>query len=325
LGQRFATKLWNATRFALGYLSQEFPDAAKPTHGGAWALSLADRWVLARTADAVAAADKALSDYDFHRYATGLYEFVWNEVCDWYIEAIKPVMGTPGSEGAASRKTLAAVLDVSLRLLHPVMPFITERLWEALNDAVPHDRGVPGLRLPANELLVKARWPELDASHPLRDEEGDRDFEQIRGIVKAVREVRAQYKVAPSRTLEVSVKVPAAVLNRLMSHRHFAETLANYKARDIGPGVEKPANAAVTMVGDAVIYLHDIVDVDAERKRLTKALDDKVKQLANFEKRLSNEKYVSSAPAHLVQETRDQQAAALREAEALRGQLAELG
>ncbi|MEM8739802.1 MAG: class I tRNA ligase family protein, partial [Planctomycetota bacterium] len=113
VGQRFATKLWNATRFALTYLQGD----ATPGDGHPRALGLADRWILSRTAAAVAAADRALGDYDFHNYAQGLYQFVWNEVCDWYIESVKPPQGE--AMAAGSRQTLAAVLDVSLRLLHP--------------------------------------------------------------------------------------------------------------------------------------------------------------------------------------------------------------
>jgi valyl-tRNA synthetase len=320
LGQRFATKLWNATRFALSNLEA----AAKPGDGDPQALpsepSLADRWILSRTARAIEAADAALAKYDFHNYASGLYQFVWNEVCDWYIEAVKPDIQKP--ESAASRQVLAAVLDASLRLLHPVMPFITERLWEALNQVAAGTRSVDGLKLSPSGLLVKAPWPESGGG--LIDELAERDFGTIQETVKAVRELRSRYRVPPAETVTVSAQVPAELMNRMLPHRHFAETLANYRGRDLGPNVAKPANAAAAVVGAVTLYVHDIVDSDEERARLQKRADELAKQVKGFEAKLGNEKYVHNAPPKLVQETRDLHAAAKKEHEAVVTQLAAL-
>ncbi len=320
IGQRFSTKLWNATRFALSNLETTMPRDGHPSALPESAPTLADRWILSRTAAAIAEADRALADYDFHNYAQGLYQFVWNEVCDWYIEAVKPTIRD--AESAASRQVLAAVLDVSLRLLHPVMPFITERLWAALNQTVPGPRSVDGLHVPGSALLVHAAWPKTGGA--TRDESAERDFGLIQDTVRAIRELRSRYKVPPSQTVTVSANVPAELLNRLLDHRHFAETLAGYRGRDIGPNVAKPANAAAAVVGVSTIYVHDIVDVEEEQQRLTKRRDELTKQVGGFEKKLANDKYVNNAPPHLVEETRELHRAAARELAAVQEQLASL-
>ena len=313
LGQRLANKLWNATRFALSILTDETPTTTDE-------VTLADRWILGRLAETVEAANTSLAQYRFAEFATGLYDFFWRDLCDWYLEAIKPTV----RENAAQRRTLAACIDATLRMLHPVMPFITERLWESVNQAVPGDRSLDGLALPPGELLAAAAWPTLDAS-VLTDAKAKEHFAFVQEIVSAIREIRAQHKVPPSATVVVSSKAPAHLLNQMNRYRPITQALARYDGGEIGPDVAAPKNAATAIVGDVTLYVHDVVDAEAETQRLTKKKDELVKKVANFEKRLSNEKYVNSAPAKLVQETRDQHAAAQRELEAVEGQIAALG
>ncbi|MEX0744016.1 MAG: valine--tRNA ligase, partial [Phycisphaeraceae bacterium] len=154
LGRNFANKLWNAVRFALSNL--ETTEAHGLESVGVGDLSLPDKWILSRLARVTQSASQSLNHYEFNQYAQMLYDFFWRDLCDWYIEAVKPtVAGNP-----RQRQVLAACLDASLRLLHPVMPFITERLWEHLNATVP-ERGLEGVTLPASELLVQAAWPKV--------------------------------------------------------------------------------------------------------------------------------------------------------------------
>ncbi|MEO0515040.1 MAG: class I tRNA ligase family protein, partial [Planctomycetota bacterium] len=313
VGQRFATKLWNATRFALGNLAEAEPDAVGVR------MSVADRWILSRTVRAVEAADKALAAYDFHNYANGLYQFVWNEVCDWYVEAIKPVIRTP--EGAKSRQVLAAVLDTSLRLLHPVMPFVTERLWAALSEVCPQ-RGVEGLDPPENEWLVTAAWPTADRA--LIDHDAEERFERMQGVVHMIREVRNGAKVSPRENLEFSVKVEDAVANTIREGLGLISSMTNTTIVAIGPDTAKPEHAAVVTAPLGEGYLHVEVDTDAESDRLTKRKDELEKSIKTMDGRLSNEKYTSKAPAHLVQQTRDQRAAAAAELERVVEQLSGL-
>ncbi|MEM8495938.1 MAG: class I tRNA ligase family protein, partial [Planctomycetota bacterium] len=259
IGQRFATKLWNATRFALGNLADAEPDAVGVR------MSVADRWILSRTVQAVEAADKHLAAYDFHNYANGLYQFVWNEVCDWYVEAVKPVIRTP--EGAKSRQVLAAVLDTSLRLLHPVMPFVTERLWAALSEVCPQ-RGVEGLDPDENELLVTAEWPTADRA--LIDRDAEERFGRIQGVVGMIREVRNGAKVSPKEQLDFSVKVSDDVAATIREGLALMCTMTNTNIVAVGPDIEKPEHAAVVTAPLVEGYLHIEIDTAAESDRLTK-------------------------------------------------------
>ncbi|MGB0767222.1 MAG: REP-associated tyrosine transposase, partial [Phycisphaeraceae bacterium] len=188
-GQKFANKLWNAFRFAFASLGEL---EASPRRGGVgFALeksnaTLADRWILHRLGKTIEAADKALAEYRFSDYATTLYDFVWRDLCDWYIEIVKRSL----AENATQQRVLVTCLDASLRLLHPVMPFVTERLWEALNERVPVGwRGVPGLDLPSSEMLIRAAWPKADSA--LEDASAVEHFEKLRTIMEAVRNARS--------------------------------------------------------------------------------------------------------------------------------------
>ncbi|MEM6853164.1 MAG: valine--tRNA ligase [Planctomycetota bacterium] len=313
IGQRFATKLWNATRFALGNLAEAEPDAVGVR------MSVADRWILSRTVQAVEAADKHLATYDFHNYANGLYQFVWNEVCDWYVEAVKPVIRKP--EGAKSRQVLAAVLDTSLRLLHPVMPFVTERLWAALSEVCPQ-RGVEGLDPDENELLVTAEWPTADRA--LIDRDAEERFGRIQGVVGMIREVRNGAKVSPKEQLDFSVKVSDDVAATIREGLALMCTMTNTNIVAVGPDIEKPEHAAVVTAPLGEGYLHIEIDTAAESDRLTKRKDELEKSIKTLDGRLGNEKYTSKAPAHLVQQTRDQRASAAAELERVVEQLAAL-
>ncbi|MBB6429937.1 valine--tRNA ligase [Algisphaera agarilytica] len=314
VGQRFSTKLWNATRFALGNLAEAEPDAVGVR------MSVADRWILSRTVRAVESADKHLAGYDFHNYANGLYQFVWNEVCDWYIEAVKPIITKP--EGARSRQVLATVLDVSLRLLHPVMPFVTERLWEALSAVCPK-RGVEGLDPNENDLLVTADWPVADRA--LIDLDAEQRFGRIQEVVGMIREVRNGAKVSPKETLDFSVKVGEDVAGTIREGLSLMSAMTNTNIVGVGPDTVKPENAAVVTAPVGEGYLHIEIDNDAESERLTKRKEELEKSIKTLDGRLSNEKYTSKAPAHLVQQTRDQRADAAAELERVVEQLTALG
>ncbi|MEM1212509.1 MAG: valine--tRNA ligase [Planctomycetota bacterium] len=313
LGQRFATKLWNATRFALSNLAEAEPDAVVSS------LSLADKWILSKTVRAIEHADKTLKAYDFHNYAGGLYEFVWNEVCDWYIESVKPVIKTP--EGAKSRQVLATVLDVSLRLLHPVMPFVTERLWSGLNAVCPQ-RGVLGLDPDECDELVGGNWPAADRA--LIDLEAEEVFPRVQHVVGMIREVRAGAKVPPREVVDFSLHMEDAEAERVRPNLHLVEALTNTKMVAVGPDIPKPEGAAVVTGPAGIGYLHVQIDTAEEAERLNKRKAELEKSLKTLDGRLSNEKYTSKAPSHLVQQTRDQRAAAAAELDEVEKQLAEL-
>jgi valyl-tRNA synthetase len=313
IGQRFANKLWNAARFALSNL--ESPSSETPSVSfNDQELALADQWILSRLARTVRAANDALREYEFSDYAQTLYDFVWRDLCDWYIELIKPVIGTD----AQRRAVLGSVLDASLRLLHPAMPFITERLWEALNQAMP-ERGVEGVTLPASGLLIRAHWPE--AKESLIDEQAEQTFTLLQQVIGGIREVRTSYKVPPRQVVDVSANASSAMCQTLLQYRNLIATMTNMGRGEVGPHVDRPRDAASTVVGEIELYVHGVIDPETERKRLEKRQQELSKQIQTLQGRLNNENYVNKAPAHLVQETRDNLAAAEREQEAIEQQL----
>ncbi len=311
-GQKFANKLWNAFRFALGNL-EGLGDAPQVSSAG---LELADRWVLNQLNKTITAVNSAIDSYAFSDYATAVYDFFWRDLCDWYIEIVKGTV----KHSPAQQRVLATCLDASLRLLQPMMPFITERLWQALDAQVPAGwRGLEGFELKPNDTLIRAAWPM--AGEALIDTDAECDFELIRSIIIKIREARTAYKIPPKQQVEATTQAPAELSRLLLNNRNITQPLSGCVGRGVGPAVDRPAGSAAVLVGEVTVYLHDVVDVETEKARLEKLLAEKQKQVKTFEGRLSNKKYVDNAPAHLVQETRDQHAGAVKELEQVRQQL----
>ena len=310
VGRNFANKLWNAVRFGVGILEEgEAGEGNKapspqpaPRGGGGGEVALVDRWILSRLAAAVEGATAAIRGYDFRGYADVMYQFVWNEFCDWYLEAIKPTV----RKDARQRAVLREVMDAIVRLLHPMMPFVTERLWEAL-------RG-------DGSLACRAAWPAAGG----RDAEAEERFALAQRVVASLREVRTTYKVPPRQQVAVATKAPAELAARVEAVRPLVEALANATLTAVGPAVTKAQDAAAAVDGELEHYVAGLVDAGAERARLGKRIEEVERSITALEGRLANKGYIDRAPAHLVQQTRDQLAAAQREREALAGQMAGL-
>ncbi|MCK6476430.1 MAG: valine--tRNA ligase [Phycisphaerales bacterium] len=323
LGRNFCNKLWNAARFAVGILTAA-PAAA--SRGGSAApvsaksLSLIDRWMLSRLQAATAEINSAVEHFEFSLYAQSIYTLLWNDFCDWYLEAIKPTV----AEDANQRAVLRSVLDAILRILHPVAPFVTEAAYETVGTlpAAP----VAGLRLDAPRkpgLLATAGWPVIDQS--LRDEAAEREFSQLQGLITAIREVRAQHKVAPKR--KIVLHVPAHVAGHWRPHAVTLATLAGLETQT----TDAPSGSNVVFTFEAREYavsnLADAAAVDsgAERARLEKIIADSEKLIAVLEGRLANPGYAQKAPPHMVQQTKDQLAKAIAERSAAAESLKKLG
>ncbi len=336
LGRNFSNKIWNATRFALGVLEQnavkvepaeQRPSMAPPETPGLYAtgLCLVDQWILARLAQLVRESQSALEQYEFSRYAQGLYDFFWRDLCDWYIEAIKPTV----AQNTTQRAVLLASLDTSLRLMHPVMPFLSETLWAHLNTVFPDRAGLIQqqlqLTLKPSPLLIHADWPGAETFARFADEKAQGDFELVREAIVAIRQVRTQYKVPPRQKVEISAKAPPAIAQKLLPHRDITQTLANVVCGEIGPKVEKPNDAAAVRAAEVEIYLHGLVQADAEKERLQKRQTELQKSIANLQGRLKNPSYVDRAPPALVQQTKDQLAQAEKELALVGEQLQAMG
>ncbi|MBX3317091.1 MAG: valine--tRNA ligase [Phycisphaeraceae bacterium] len=326
-GRNFCNKLWNAARFAVSILEKAGADDAsrsvKPSD-----LSLVDRWMLSRVATTVADVDAALGEYQYAPYATAMYDLLWRDFCDWYLEAIKPTVAS----SAPQRAVLRATLDAILRMLHPIAPYITEAIHERVRSLLP-TAAIAGLDLTGDAkdaarrasakwagMLCREVWPRADAS--LRDERAEQSFERLRQLVTACREVRSQHQVSPKR--RVKLHVDAELAKEIGASGGLVETLAG-----LGEvSTATPAAAAVTFSFDSkecfLSDLADQVDAGAERERLTKQITDLDKSITALEGRLGNPGYADRAPKHLVDQTRDQLMKAKADREAARANLARL-
>ncbi|MEO8449035.1 MAG: valine--tRNA ligase [Gemmatimonadota bacterium] len=297
-GRNFANKLWNMGRFLLSNL--EGP--VRPLAGKAESavekseLALVDRWILARCETTVVEATDAYENFRLNDAAGAIYRFLWNDLADWYLEAIKPRLYGEQAGGDVARAVAAQVFDVALRLLHPIMPFITETLWKR----------IPG-RHPDWSISV-APWPRSDrrAADPCALDE----FGALQELVGAVRSIRAEYNVQPGHAVRVFVTEPGEkVQAAIRAMRPTIERLARLSALSLGNGTGAEAEGgahAVLQDGTAVtVPLGDLVDLGKECARL-KAEADRLDQLVGGqEKKLANEQFVSRAPADIVQKERD--------------------
>ena len=316
MGRNFANKVWNATRFAIGRI---------PADGGVGdadidpsTLSFADRWILARLAQTLDTLDDAVARYQFNVYADTLYDFIWRDVCDRYLEAIKPTV----DDDPAQQAVLAAVLDAVLRVLHPVCPFVTEALWPHV--AAVRCGEIGGLALPASDLAATAAWPDLAAVAV--DLDVVDTFERADRLIGAIRALRSERNVKPKK--QITVHAPAPIRDLIDAAGGAIQTLAGVGEVVALENGERPAVASpLAFEGVEVLVsgLVDAMDVDAERARLTKLIDAKAKQVEGFEKRLSNPGYVNKAKPELVAETRQMLDVARNDLDAARNAMSALG
>ncbi len=314
LGRNFCNKLWNATRFALGNLQEPAADTAGvPT--------LADRWIVSRVRRTLLEVEDAVGKYQFNRYADAMYDLVWRDFCDWYLEAVKPTVRTRRDQ----QQRLHAVLDAITRLLHPICPFVTETIWPHLRsvDRI-HPGGacaLAGVALPRADRCVIAAWPAIDEA--LVDTEAEANFARIQQLVSAIRNLRGERQVPPKR--RIALHAPPEILDLVAMGAGSVETLAGLETVD---SLEEAPTHAISLPFEggqvALSNLVDAVDVDQERARLEKTIEAKRKQIGGFEGRLGNEGYVKNAKPELVEETRRMLDAARADLEAAEAALAAL-
>jgi valyl-tRNA synthetase len=311
--RNFANKLWNATRFVLSSVDA---DALPRAADGAVALpepdamSLADRWIVSRLQAVTVDVTRLLEDYQLGEAGRQLYEFVWSEYCDWYIEASKARLA--GGEPAAARATgqvLCHVLERALRLLHPYLPFVTEELWHHL----PH----------GGEALIVADWPVAGA----RDEAAEAQFGRLMEAVRAVRNARAEQKVEPARWIAAHV-VAGEHAPLFAAQRAVLSSLARIDAArlTIAAAAAPPEQALALVLGETVIYLPlaGMVDLAAERARLTKELEASGRDRDGARRMLADAGFTAKARPDVVQRQRDRLAEAEDRIIRLRERLAAL-
>jgi len=290
----FANKLWNATRFALMNLAGYRADGESPP---GLARSPADRWILARLQRAVNETIDALEGYRFNEAASAIYQFVWHELCDWYIELAKePLYGDDPADKRGAQAVLTRCLDVSLRLLHPFMPFITEELWQTLR---------AGVGLSAPDSLVIAAYP---TRGPV-DEEAERSFGPVIGIIEALRNVRGEMNIPFKVALrEVQVgSLSGEALATVRQEEARIRRLANVESLLIGSERTHKVPASAVAVGSGFevrVPLAGVVDMSSELARIAKELAKVESDLAVAEKKLANASFVERAPAEVVDKER---------------------
>jgi valyl-tRNA synthetase len=285
--RNFATKLWNATRYAL-------MNECKPV-AGFDPSSLKDpvnRWIVGRLVVAARAVEQAMAQYRYNDAAGALYHFVWGEFCDWYLEFTKPMLqGTDESAKGETRATTSWVLGQMLHLLHPFMPFITEELWEQV-------------RADQRDLLISARWPGYAGT--LIDPTIDADLGWVIRLIEAVRTMRAEMNIAPGPQLTLILRdAGAATRRRLEQFGDLVKRLARADKIEF-TNAEPPKGAAQIVLDEATIFvpLTGVIDIAQERARLKKELDKAKAEAEKIEKKLGNEQFLAKANPEVVAEQR---------------------
>jgi valyl-tRNA synthetase len=316
-GKNFCNKLWNAARFALMNLGELSFAPLKPED-----LASEDRWILSRLTRTIGVVNSQLEAYNASAAVTAARDFFWGDMCDWYLELIKPRMkedADPASRQAA-RQVLATVLDQVLRLFHPFTPFITEVIWKQLG-AQAAERGIDA-PLPSSELCITAAWPTANAAWV--DEGIESDYDLLQQVVREIRNVRQTYNVPPKEQKPAAITGTGAALETLRGLAHHVQTLAGLSGIELGEGVSPPANSGTAAVGELKLFVGEILDPVKERARLEKQRDKLEKQIAGSEKKLSNEKFKANAPEAWAKAQAGQEKQ-LAELESVKQSLADLG
>jgi len=285
--RNFANKIWNASRFVLMNLGG-FDPASSPGE-----YTLADRWILSRYAKTAAEVTANLEKYELGEAARSLYEFIWSEYCDWYIETAKARLydkeDTTGR--ATAQYVLWYVLENTLKLLHPFMPFISEAIWQHL----PHE----------GASIVRAAWP--SAEEALLDDRAEAAMGAVMETIKAIRNMRAEVNVPPGRKSEVILLAAAEWQEVLAANAQYIRMLAAAEPVTVLPQTAaKPENAMAAVVSGVEVYLplKGLIDVEKEKARLNKEREGLEKELARVGGKLANESFVTKAPAEVIEKER---------------------
>ncbi|MBA7619836.1 Valine--tRNA ligase [subsurface metagenome] len=292
IGRNFCNKLWNASRFALMNLEGFGPDKFDKDK-----MTITDKWILSRLAQTIAYVTAQLEEFKYSEPLAQLYRFFWNDFCDWYLEWLKPRFQDKYQKPIA-QNVLAFVLDQVLRLLHPFVPFITEGIFQKLNETVPI-RKLKGLaEAKKSEALVIAQWPQgLDS---LVDQEAERRIPTGQSWIRGVRDIRNKYNIPSLVMLGTSTRAPVECADDLNKDAEWISYLARIKQFAAGPNIEKPKKAATAIVDDMQIYVHDVIDPEAERQRLEKQKDEIEKAKKAVHTKLNNEDFVTKAKPQVV-------------------------
>ena len=316
IGRNFCNKLWNASRFAMMNL-----EGIDPNSFDAAQMDVTDRWILSRLASTLAAVTESLDAFKFSEPLSHLYRFFWNDFCDWYLEWVKERMRDESRRGVA-QNVLAFVLDNALRMLHPFVPFITEGIYQKLNELAPVRRLEGLARTDAAQALVVTQWPER-FDH-LTNERVETEIAVLQEIVRVIRDIRNKYNLAPGKQLTASAGAPQEVCETLNAHGSLICQLAGLDDFRAAADMKKPNNAATAIAQEAQVYVHDVIDPDAERARLAKQKLDLEQAKSIVERKLANENFVTKAKPEVVARARERLQQVSEQLQAVNEHLAEL-
>jgi valyl-tRNA synthetase len=286
--RRFLNKLWNASRFALMHLAHFDPTTPAPKKSE---LALEDRWILSRLNHVIAETRANLDHYDFNLVAKGLYDFVWHDFCDWYLELVKPRFYEGADAGAKknAQHVLHRTLPTILKLLHPIIPFITEEIYQKL----------PGKE---SESLMIAEFP--SPRKTWTDEASEKKMHVIQSLITAIRTMRSEMNIPPQKPARVLIKIEDRGLQKLVKeYELFFKELAQTEELIIGAQLDRPKASPrmVLEIGEIFLPLEGLIDVTKERARLRQELEQTRKLLDGTWRRLNNEEFLEKAPAEIVE------------------------
>ncbi|NCU16949.1 valine--tRNA ligase [Pallidibacillus pasinlerensis] len=287
----FINKIWNASRFALmnmnGLKYEEIDLSGEK--------SVADKWILTRLNETIETVTRLSDKYEFGEVGRALYNFIWDDFCDWYIEMAKlPLYGDDEQAKLTTRSILAYVLDNTMRLLHPFMPFVTEEIWQNL----PHE----------GESITTAPWPTVKEEYT--DKEAAAQMKLLVDIIRSVRNIRAEVNTPLSKKIKMIISAhDEKALQTLEANKSYIERFCNPETLTIALNVETPEKSMTAVVSGAEIYLplEGLIDIEEEIARLEKELEKLNKEVERVEKKLNNEKFVSKAPEAVVEAERAKQ------------------
>jgi valyl-tRNA synthetase len=294
--RNFCNKLWNAARYVL--MNTEGEDCGTSPESEI-RLSLADRWIRSRLQHTIDNVTEAIEGYRFDHAAQAIYEFTWNEYCDWYLELSKTVLNDENTSEAArrgTRKTLVTVLETLLRLAHPVIPFITEEIWQQVTP-------LAGTR---GETIMLQPWPVSEES--LRDTYSEDEMQWVMQFILGIRKIKGEMNISPGKQVPVLLSHCTPIdEQRAIDHRPYLDFLARTESISVLSDSDEEPDSAITLVGDmrVLIPMAGLIDKEAEIQRLEKEIGRLDGEIQRLEKKLSNRGFVDKAPEAVVQKERD--------------------
>ncbi|ENQ3077947.1 valine--tRNA ligase [Bacillus sp. WLY-B-L8] len=304
----FINKIWNASRFVLMNMEDmQYEDIDLTGEK-----SVADKWILTRLNETIESVTRNMDKYEFGEAGRALYNFIWDDFCDWYIEMAKlPLYGEDEAAKKTTRSVLAYVLDQTMRLLHPFMPFVTEKIWQHL----PHE----------GESITVAAWPTV--REDLQDKEAAAEMHLLVDIIRSVRNIRAEVNTPMSKKVQMQIKAKdETVLAQLTKNSSYIERFCNPSELTIQTDLQAPEKAMTAIVSGAELFLPlaDLINLDEEKARLEKELEKFDKEVERVQKKLSNQGFVAKAPAAVIEGERAKEQDYLEKREAVRQRLADL-